>query len=85
MSMHNFIIEYAKIRQKEIELEFKAIKAAKQARSKKLEACYCLVLGKLGGLLTRWGRRLICMAKPVDMADSGIHRYYPKKPNREVG
>ena len=58
MSMHNFIIEYAKMRQKEIELEFNAIKAAKQARSKKLEACYGSVLGKLGGLLCNYGQKL---------------------------
>ena len=63
MSMHNFVVEYAKIRQKEIELEFEAIKAAKLARSKKLENFNNMALGKLSYLLTRLGRRLVRMAK----------------------
>jgi len=58
MSMHNFIIEYARMRQKEIELEFKAIRAAEMARSKKLKAYYGMVLGKLGCLLCKYGQKL---------------------------
>ena len=85
MSMHNFIIEYAKMRQKEIELEFNAIKAAKLARSKKLETFSNMAVGKFGYLLTRLGRRLLRMAKPVDIAGSGIHRCWPKKPGKEIG
>ena len=85
MSMHNFIIEYAKMRQKEIELEFNAIEAAKLARSKKLETFSSMAVGKFGYLLTRLGQRLLRMAKPVDIAGSGIHRCWPKKPGKEIG
>ncbi len=36
MSMEYFFIEYAKMRQKEIELEVNAIRAARLAKSKRL-------------------------------------------------
>lgn len=57
MSMEYFFIEYAKMRQKEIELEVNAIRAARLARSKRLNSLYSEVLGKLGNLLVRWGQK----------------------------
>ena len=57
MSMEYFFIEYAKMRQKEIELEINAIRVARLVRSKRLNTKYSEVLVKLGNLLVRWGQR----------------------------
>jgi hypothetical protein len=57
MSIEYFFIEYAKFRQKEIELEVNAIIAARLARSKRLNPMYSEVSVKLGNLLVRWGQR----------------------------
>lgn len=77
MSIENFFIEYAKIRQKDIELEFSAIKAARPARSNKLKPWYNMALGKLGCMLARWGQRLERIAKPLEIFDSDMHRCGP--------
>jgi hypothetical protein len=58
MSMDYFFIEYAKMRQKEIELEVDAIRAVRLASSKRLNPWYSKVLVKLGNLLVNWGQRV---------------------------
>ena len=62
--MEYFAIEYARMRQKEIEREMKAIYAARLAQPRNLKPRTSKSLIEPGNFLASWGRWLKRAAKP---------------------
>lgn len=62
--MEHFTIEYARMRQKEIDREIAAIEALRLARRKKLSQWCKEVLIKTGPIMAGWGRRIRRRVQP---------------------